>query len=254
MNKIKFILTILILSSVQLLSQGFDWQYSIRFPSNSPKFFVGASSSKIFSTGTSDISFSELYIPCCSFSSPVSDGFSFGLNAEYWLNSGVEAISLSMNFRKNNFNLKATPDPVFYKNDTLYTEIINDNIINYFDVSGLYKYRINNSHFSLSAGIMLNILLSNYYKVRENVISLDDTFNNGETSREIINGSTNDLSKIIISPIIRVNYDLSIVNSIYSTFYADFGVNLNSMIKDDSWRNYQFSIGIAFYFGFIFLN
>lgn len=239
----------MILSSAQLFSQGFNWQYDIRFPTKSEKLFLGLSTSKLFSTGVSDISFSELYIPCCNFKNSESNGFTFGINAEYWLNNGINAITFRINYNKSRFNLRANPDPIYYKNDTLFTEIINNNTINYLDLSGLYKYRIFDSHFSISAGANINILLSNIYKVQENVTSPGDTFNNGETSREIINGSTKDLSRIIINPILRAGYDFSIANGLYTSVYTDFGVNINSLIKYDNWRNFQFSVGIAFYFG-----
>lgn len=244
MSKLKYILLCFIIST-ELFSQGFDWQYSIRYPTSSPRLFLGGSAAYELSSCISDINFAEDKIPCCKFENGSANGYKIGICSEYWLPTGISAVSGNVAYHNKEFTLKAYPDPVYYKNDTLYTEIININKIDYIELSAYYKYRIARTHLTVSGGMLLSILTSNSYTFKEQITNLNHKFNNGETSRDIATGSIPDLSIIIINPSIRIGYDHSIGPGIYASAYFDFSVNANSLVKNDKWHSYNFSLGIS---------
>ncbi len=247
MKRLLVILAFMIVAINHCYSQGFDWQYSVRFPSPSPQLFIGINYNYQLSLNNINIDFKENGIPSGTFNEAHSSSNKYGISSEYWLNSGTQALTFSLNYHSMNANLRAVPDPIYYKNDTIYTEITNKNALTYLDLSAYYKHRFPQSHFSISAGIIANIFLDNSSSYTENITSENRTFNNGERSREILNACTSDYFAIIINPSLRLSYDFPIANNVYATVFADYSMNINSLLRNHVWKNNNFSLGISIF-------
>jgi len=245
----KRIILILILSSVNLYSQGFDWQFTYREPSNSPRLFVGINAQTEFSVHNGDINFSESLIPCCRFDKGNGVNFIGGINSEYWLTGGEFALNAFLNYKSLSSNFTANPDPVYYKNDTLRTEIKFSNSISYIQFALGGKYRIDLSHFYVGAGLRFDILLDNNFEHTERVTSVNHSFNDGSTSRKINSGKIDDLSNLIVNPEIKVGYDFNLGLGLYASPNVAMSFNLNEIADRTNWKAFNFALNISIFKG-----
>ena len=121
---------ILFISAEFLFAQGFDWQYSYRGQSQSPKFFWGMNSEFAFSYQSGDINFSEEAIPCCRFRNGNGTEFKIGIVSEYWIYSGVNSLISTFAYSNSNssfelgislkyFSISKEIDWVFSNNTSL---------------------------------------------------------------------------------------------------------------------------------------
>lgn len=241
----KIMLGILLLISTELLfSQGFDWQYSYRGHTRSPKLFLGLTSEYGLSFHTGSINFSEDLIPCCRFNTGNGSDFKIGVISEYWLYGGESSIIGALTYQNSNSSFIANPDPVYYLHDTLFTELEFKNSISIFQLSVLYKRRIDLSHFFIAGGIGIDFIAGNSYEHTERIVSSDLSFNDGSLIREIDNGAIGKLSKIIISPELLFGYDFNLGLGLYASVVVGTKINLNEVSAGTNWRKYSFSIGI----------
>ncbi len=241
----KRILLILLFSSLNLYSQGFDWQFSYRTPTDSPHLFVGINAQTDLSIHSGDINFSESLIPCCRFDKGNGVNLIGGINSEYWLSGGEIAINASLNFKSLSSNFTANPDPIFYQNDTLRTEIKFSNSLYYLQLAFAGKYRINMSHLYVGAGLRFDILLDNTFEHTERVTSVNHSFNDGTVVRKINSGKISELSKVIIYPEIRFGYDFNLGLGLYASPNISMSVNLNNIAQDSKWKAFNFGLNIS---------
>lgn len=241
----KSLLLVFICSSVNLIAQGFDWQFSYRDPSDSPRLFIGADIQTAFSIHKGSINFSESQIPCCRFESGNGTNLIGGLATEYWLNGGEFAINASLNYKSLSSSFTTAPDPVYYKYDTLRTEIKFANSISYLQLAFGGKYRIELSHFYVGAGIRFDILLDNSYEHSERITSINHSFNDGSTSRKINSGTIAELSNIIFIPEFCIGYDLNLGLGLYASPSISMAYNLNNLAQSTSWKAFNIALNLA---------
>lgn len=243
----KFII-ILLFAVCELSAQGFNWQPSVRTPHKIKTVFVGISYDYSLSKTSSEIFLHEDNVFSCILNDGNSHSSEISITSDIWLSSGLDALSLALTYSDNSSNLVGYPYPVFYKTDTLLTKVSNTNSFKYLSLSGLYKYRIMGSHYSVSLGGKLGFKLSSNSDYMEEVISPNDNYNDGTTSR-IITPNEVAFSPFVITPLLRVGYDYPLFNDTYASIHSDFSFNANSIVKENHWRQFNFSIGISIFRG-----
>lgn len=241
--KIIFVITIFI-SAQLLFAQGFDWQYSYRGQTNFPKYFIGLTSEFGFTYHTGSINYSENLIPCCKFREGNGFDYKIGVVSEYWLNGGENSIIGAICYKSSNASFYASPDPVYYLHDTLYTELEFRNSISLLQISFIFKHRINLSHFFFAGGMGLDFLASNSYEHSEKIISSDLTFNDGTIIRKIDSGEISKLSNILLSPELVFGYDFNLGLGLYASVMIGMKMNINEISDDTDWHKYSFNLGI----------
>lgn len=243
----KFII-ILLFAVCELSAQGFNWQPSVRSPHKIKTVFLGVGYGYSFSKTSSEIFLHEDNVFSCILNAGNAHSSDISITSDIWFASGLDALSLALTYSDNSSNLAGFPYPVFYKNDTLLTKVSNDNSLKYISLSGLYKYRVLSSHFSVSLGGNLGFKLSSKTNYLEEVISPGDSYNDGTTSR-VMTPNEVAFSPFLISPQLRIGYDFPLFNDTYASVHSDFSFNANSIVKGNHWRNFNFSIGISIFRG-----
>jgi hypothetical protein len=236
--------------SSEALSQGFDWQYSTRMPSANPNFFIGPITSLSADMHAGSLNFSENLIPCCRFKEGSGYTAEVGILSEIWMNNGNYALNLALSFSRMKSEFEANPDPVYYRDDTLYTKLLFTNTINYFDIDAFYKKRMFQEHFYYALGAKLRFVASNNFEHKEKTIG-DGVFNNGMNERKINSGEMSELSFINIYPTLKIGYDLNLGLGLYASPFIDFSFSLLNQSKEDAWKNYNFRIGVSVLKGFL---
>ncbi len=230
-------------------SQGFDWQYSARFPAESPNKFLGINFSTSQLNNFGDINMSEFKIPCCKFDDGSGTQYGIGVAGEYWVNGG-EAITAVIKYNYCSDKFTTSAEPSYYRNDTMFTNFELDTKRDYLTIALKYKYRIVDSHFYIAGGVNTDILINSRFEIRERVISDDDRFNDGTNSREVKNGMISEISTFNISPEIAMGYDFTFGKGMFASPYFSLSIPLNSYTNDGSWRHISFQIGINLFMGF----
>jgi hypothetical protein len=239
-------ISIIILMTGKVLSQGFDWQYSSRLPFSHPKVFWGISANSGIIANSGNFSFLEDHIPCCDYEAGDGRTTQAGLIVEYW-HTGSLALSggLSLTFNSSNFK-------------KIITVPRSDGMIDYFskyqyflDESRVYlgtdfgaKYRIQQTYFSVGGSISIGYNVSSSATHKERIIApKTETFIDGKTERIITNGILRDYNDLLIVPNIFANYDFNLGIGYYTSLKIFAGLPLMSIVKVDNWREWKFGIG-----------
>ncbi len=240
----------LMVFSTEVFAQGFSWQYSHRMPSSSPLGFIGLHTEYGLSSDFGDINLSEYKIPCCTFKTGTSGNFSIGAVGEYWV-TPIEALNIKLNYNSKSGEYSTDSEPVFYRNDTLFTNYVLDKSISYLSLDLSYKRRLYESQFLIKGGLCFGLLLANDYSIIEKISSGDLTFNDGSQSRQVKAGSISEFSSFVISPQIGLAYNFEIAKGMYSSAEFNVSYTLNSIASDASWRAVKYSLGISCFIGII---
>lgn len=227
-----------------LMSQGFDWEYSARMPSDYPRDFYGGSLVASACYNSADFTFTEELIPCCNFGSGAGAIFSAGLSGEFWFDNGYEAISadLFLTLSYSRYTTRATWPTVNY--DVTY-EFIFEPIPSYAESRICYKRRIGDTRFSFSAGGTVSLLISESNTYSEKIVSPDfETFADGTRKRVISDGASAPYRTFNLLPVIAVGYDMDFGKSRYGSAEIFTSFPLMSRIKDENLR--QFAVGVRF--------
>lgn len=240
----------LIIAVNPLYSQGFNWQYSYRFPTSSPRMFYSFGTNVEFSDYSSNLNFSEKIITCCRFKTGSATNSNIYLGGEYWLSGGIRAINAQVGYKHVSGSFEANPDPVYYIGDTLFTKIKSDIKVNYLTADFGIKSRIKLTHFFYSGGLGFDILLDNSFTNKEIVTSANHSFNDGTTERKINSGKVSSLSDIVLYPKIGFGCDINLGLGLYAEPKISLGVNLNNITSCDRWRTLDLCLGISIFKGF----
>lgn len=233
------------------MSQGFDWQYSSRLPSEYPYSFIGLHTDLNFINNLGKLNFAEREIPCCKFSDGNGIKFSIGAAGEYWLSSKTSLVgTLSYTNISNHFIKKTDPIPRPY--DVFQSEYIFDSKISYLDVDLRYKFRLYDTHFSYFGGICPSILLGSSSKYKEKVISQNNSFNDGSTERMIKAGKISELSSFVLPLKAGLSYDFELGRGKYFTPSVFVMYSLNNLAENTHWKYYSFGIEITIFHSFLF--
>ena len=140
-----FYLIILLFSLSNLKSQGFDWQYSVRLPQETPKLFLGLEGAFLRNSSTGEFPFVENRFTCCEFESGTGWGINLGLASEYWFRD-LEALRIGLSYASFSGNFtKVRSFPVILDNDVSYMEEYEyefETLQSYVLLSAGYKYKL----------------------------------------------------------------------------------------------------------------
>ncbi len=249
MNKLLKYILIFFLYSYPLFSQGFNWQYSSRLPSDYPNIFVGANAgySTVYDIG--EFTFTEEAIECCLFDYGRGFGIKVGFAAEYWFENGNDAICINLNYniRQSEFTtrhkLLTVQYPVTY-------EFVYESAFNNLVLEALYKKRIMNSHFSVLGGFAVEVLTSQKNEYKHHILSPEsEYFTDGSKERTISEGNIAPLKSLIFNPIIATNYDFNLGKSRYGSIGIFTELPLSNILSDETWRKFEFGINFKILFG-----
>ena len=248
-NKILFIMIFLL--PVVSLSQGFDWQYSSRLPSKYPYLFIGGIAETNYLIHYGYIDLTEGYSKCCTFENGNGIGNGFGIASEYW--KGIWAIygtltfsSFPGNFTADGITLKRKlNDGTVY--DVKYQNDFKSSLSYVFFELGA-KYRIFQSHMHVGGGLKLGFLTNNKAEHIERIVSpAEERFADGTQSQILSDGKISDLRSYVITPRIRIGYDLTFGTGLYASPTFSIGLPILNIAKNAQWQTWSFTLGISVY-------
>lgn len=238
MKKTTLIIIIIFFNHLSSISQGFDWQYSLRLPYDSPNTFISFSSEFGISNHTGSFNFIENNITCCNFSD--GNGFNYNINTfiEHWYNGKI-AFYGGIGYKNLNGLFSKRQEIPRSDNYFLVTEYQYKNSISQIPLEFGSKYRISETHFFISGSLILNLLISESHNFKEIKISpISDPFRD----REIPTAKLKDLNIFFIGGRISLGYDYSIGKGKYLSIIFSYSRNINSFIKSESWYSNDYSL------------
>ncbi len=239
---------IFLIFTLELLSQGFDWQYSPRLPYTIPTKFIGLSVNYGIIENRGNFGFLEDFIECCNYQAGAGKSQEISLSGEYWYKGDMALIS-SVGFvaLKSNFSTTIMVPRSDGRNDYIseYKYTL-DESRNKLILKFGAKYRIFNSHFSIGATGNLHLYVSSTATHKEKILApSNETFIDGSKERIIQNGILSNYNKLLFSPELFVNYDVSIIRGYYSSIKIGIDFPIFSIIEKEDWREWKFNLSIG---------
>jgi len=253
-----FLMSIGILSAPNALSQGFDWMYSWNSPNSIPKTYIGGYANKgISHESIQPSSFTEL-VSCCEFGDGSGSSYSFGLTGEYWID-GLYSLQAFVGFGDASMHFESGKknDSILVFQNGKYTPkqlsryYTLDHEISSFDLGLIGKTRIASTHFSIATGLALSSLTKKVTSINTNFEIEDPSFSTEE--RIPSNITLDNVSSVLLRPMIRCEYDLAIARGTYCKPFIQADCTLNSrtdVTNGDSWRSLTVLGGISILFGY----
>lgn len=240
----KILVFILVLFHYLSISQGFDWQVSVRKPFSVPKLYLGAfiSYDNISYSGNFDLS--ENGTNCCNYESGNGRGLGVGISSEYWWRYN-STLGISLNFNQQNAlfqNSEAIPS--FFTDTTIFKYRL-ENVTYLGSLSLFGKYRI---FKKLNIGAELQVLFPITEKINASQDITEQSENDRTLSRVIQNPNLPELSSIVIVPGINISYDIAIAYPVYISPFIAFNFNINSLNSEDL-SYFQTRIGFKVFSG-----
>lgn len=250
-RKTLFFLIIFFISSTTSFPQGFDWQYSSRMPTKYPYFFVGGMAEANYLLHYGYIDLTETYSKCCTFEHGKGIGTAFGISSEYW--SGLWAWYGNLSYAKfpgkflaDGFTLKRKlDDGTVY--DVKYQNEFNSSMSYIFlELGG--KYRLLKSHFHIGGGLKFGFLADNSSEQIERIVSpAEERFADGTQSQVLSRGKISDIKSYVITPRIRLGYDLTFGLGMYATPSVSIGLPILNISQNAQWQTWSFTFGFSVY-------
>ena len=257
-QRVVIVILVLTIQSPLVKSQGFDWVYSWNSPFKTPTLFIGG----YIGTGTSNESigknsFSEV-VACCAFNDGTGKSFRVGFNAEYWI-LGDYSIQAQVGYASESMESRSESKPstiLVRENDRHVPKTMNrtyslSNSGSTLDIGFIGKRRLFSTHVSIATGFSLSMIMpkSNETKVTTEY-SLESSSIESKSYPTIIPNDNIIRSSVLIRPLIRCEYDLSLAKGIYAKPFIQTDYTINSRVTNtDPWRSLTIVGGIAFMFG-----
>lgn len=239
------LLIITLFSAGQLMGQGFDWQYSARFPVKSPNTFIGLGANVDFAIDQADLEFVEKATLCQSFRNGSGHFVGASLRGEHWI-TAERALFVSLGYIAHSANFTRSETVPLSPTQNLESEYEFAPKLDYFTVEFGARERLLESHLSAGVSLSASFLMSHDFEFTEKVISPDDF---PWHERTISNGQIKGLNSINISPKLFAAYDLSIANSWYADFSVGVSFPINNIADNKEWKRWSLSLGIAIFRG-----
>ena len=228
----------------QVNAQGFDWQYSSRLPFKTPKIFIGVTAGADYNFHQSEFNFIENYIQCCTFKNGNGIGYFAGVQTEYWFKPTSAAyVNLIYSYIPANFLIASKPLPIVNSDDFRSEYELDEKLSNASIELGA-KLRLFDTHFHISAGLRVNLLLNNTGDYYERVLSHKDWY---WDERKITGADLPDVRTVNISPTFRFGYDASIGLGKYMVPEIIIGIPISNMTTSQTWKRYFMSASITVY-------
>ena len=245
LNKILFFCLALMFSSLTAYSQGMNWQFSSRMPSSSPVFFIGATAEFNYYSHTADfVIYEDIYnASTMPFTNGLGRGFSAGIHGEYWYDAQY-AYSCDITYYSipGKFSSDVEQLPVV-QGGTMDYRVESETTLSYLNIEPGIKYRLFESNFHVGFNMQFKFFMDSTQKQTEKALNYENE------SRGMEDARLPEIRSLLIMPKIRAGYDFSIGLGRYATIYTGIGIPLMNITKEQVWRDWTFSAGIAFNFG-----
>lgn len=253
MKILMLIAAVTLISAQHLRSQGFDWQYSARYPTTSPTSFIGASLSAGYALHQGSLPYLEqdINIPCCTYDQGSGLPLGFGITYEQWLPSDL-AIYGVMGYRMLTASMTAPPTEAEPLSDgrLLVTQYEYDATMHYLDMTGGIRYRFDGTHLTIGAGLRLQALAGSSATHRHRVLSPSDyrfTTNPPSTVVDIPVTGVSDAAGFLAVPFLSVGYDISVMRGVYISPLFTIGLPLMSTAATATWQTTEMGMMLRLY-------
>lgn len=250
--------TVVVLACTWLLlpqcakAQGYEWEWSPRQPQHMPTRYVGLEAVAGYALQQSDLLYSELTLPCCSFTGGRGIPFSFALQAEQWIEPWL-AITAALGASYQQSWLVAegdtlpriSPDNVVRM---VITEWQLDASVSYLTLSGGARARLFNTHAAVGLQVRGSFALSSKAKLAEKILAPDDFYfqYQGQTTkmRDVDSSTFAQRSSFYVEPVLSLQYDVPLSTGYVLTPLMQFSVPLTSLAATGTWRYYSVGFGV----------
>jgi hypothetical protein len=251
------IIFLIIFCSIELHSQGFDWEYSARLPYKIPRAFIGAGYSYRYNNNFGNFSFFENNVYSLNFKKGNGYVNQINISFQYW-EKPIIAIFGNVLYRslKTDFTQNMTYPRSNGADNWLATYQTNMHLSrDYIGISIGGKYRVLNSYFSVGAEITSLFLLSSSATATEEILSPDfEHYIDGSTRRDIKNMHLPDFKNFNVLPEIFIAYDFSIAKGIFIQSSLRMQIPLFNSTSSDKFYDLPLGIEITMFKNINILN
>lgn len=239
-------------SSACVLAQGFDWQYSARFPVDAPTRFYGIELGGSYGMFQGSLDYVELAtgFPCCTYDAGQGTHIRGSIIIDSWLTPvlSIQA-GIGLDVRSTSLTSDVQTVPRRNGNDitVISTQYELDGTVTYGQLTGALRYRLFDSHLNVGVGTRLLVRLATpTVEQRERILGPDDQFFTGNPPSKVANlpsAVITDASTFVVEPFVLLAYDLSLLRGMYLSPTLTVGTSINSLSATQSWRTLD--VGLA---------
>ncbi|MCX6139293.1 MAG: hypothetical protein NTX15_00410 [Candidatus Kapabacteria bacterium] len=222
-------------------AQGFDWQTSPRKPYHIPKRYIGleVGSGYTWHVGSLEYIEQEVGITCCDYQSGHGVPLSINVVGEQWIEPSVSiVVGLGISLYNASFTTPSQSVPLS-TGKLLQTEYALRGSVTYVALSGGVNTRLLGTHFTVGAGLRMQLYAGGTLSQVERVLAPSDfTFTENPRSREKALGNSflDNANRFQVEPYVQIGYDISVSNGFYLSPSVSLGVPLLSVTSSDQWR------------------
>lgn len=243
-------------SGVTAFAQGFNWQYSPRYPTEYPRLFVGISGGGGGLVNLGSLSYTQSNedsggeCQCATYQRGSGRSVAFGLHGEYWLENGTTALYASLRYERfwSSFSVPYDNGPRI-NGEHVITNFLFDATLGYATTEFGIKYKFFPLHFFVAGGVEIGARVFNGNAQQEVVQSPTNfTFRNGQQQRSV--GTDGILmNPVLVGGKVSVGYDLPLANGFYASPAVYIAAPLLSIAQGAQWRWISYGGQISFVYG-----
>mgnify|MGYP005812632197 CR=1 FL=1 len=251
------LLFVIFFATIELHSQGFDWEYSSRLPYKIPRAFVGAGYSYSYNQNIGDFPFYENNVYSLNFKNGSGSLNQFIISFQYW-EKPIIAIFGNVFYRqyKSDFSQSITYPRSNGTDNWLVTYRTQmQSSRDYLGASIGGKYRLFNTYFSIGVQITGQFLLSSSSTATEEIVSPDfEHYIDGSRLRDVQNTQLPDFRNFQLQPEIFVAYDFNIAKGLYIQSSLRMQIPLFNATSSDKYYALPMGIEISIFKNLNILN
>jgi hypothetical protein len=239
-------------------AQGFNWQYSARFPTGYPTLFIGVQGGySPFAQNSTRLQYSEALASggtckCgAEFTGALGQEWRVGLMAEKWLESGDWALygTLTLQHQNEAFNAagdstKGVVNPTVNTKGTFKTEYIFSNDLHQIALEGGAKYKF----YPLPLFVALGVSGGYIVQTSNSLIEQAKDEKKYQYKRDNLNSNFANLKPFTLAATARIGADVSLAKGLYAT-PAIFATWQFRSTGSDPWTRLALGVHVAFLLG-----
>jgi len=250
------VLTIMIIALIRFSSpafaQGFDWEWQARAPRTMPTTFAGLEVSSGYMSHSTDVTYTENFIPCCEIESGTGIPLRISLIAENWIQAKT-AVHAGLGIQMSGGSFTAPGDTLpradgNVNEQPLITEYSYEASLTYATLEAGIRQRLFDSYLSIGLTVRGQILLSAGERLVEIAVSPDDYyFTSNPPSKEFEHSSktVTAFSSFVLEPALSIQYDIALGMGTYIAPSFTLSVPVTSVSSDATWRYVWAGFGVS---------
>lgn len=232
-------------------AQGFNWQYSARFPTGYPSFFVGLSGTAGGQQFSGDIHYTQGVVLCGAFSDGTGKGMSIGVQADNWITPWW-TLTAALRYESFNGVFSAEGDTLQRAPNTPPTivayEIEGDFSHAVLDIGARYRVLPQAKAF-VGAGVQLGVLLSHSTLQRQRIVSpAEHRFADGSQEQSLHDNIVG-FRSFFAAARVSAGIDVPLAKSLYASPALFASVPVLSMVSDASWQRVSYGVQLSVVYG-----